>query len=508
MNAQLLNRAQGADLWRRLGRNCGCFHLNLTASSALRYFAVYAVGEGWTGALTRENILKTIPGHFDDDEPDEGSSLSDPYTSFRPVMIYPHNDIKQAVAGWGNTALLDVQGVLRVVGKPHDVVSLLRMNRMPRFVQRWISRQQLHSVEAVTPVGSAISNLIGWATGTDEQFQGSWGIAKKYSFLPNWTKVDITNNLTNNDSRIKYVDCGPGFMAMIGEGGGTLYTMGVNNRGQCGNGTISNNVWTPEPVRGLSMSSAPTAEGDNKTIPLTEQEHPIIQVALGFQHGYALSKEGQVYTWGKGQRGQLGREMDFDQDPWAAPIVFDQRVVQVGAGHHHGALLTENHEVYIWGKSMGRKSSLVKDESLSSSRSNITDAKKPEKVMGLPRAPNGVPVKVHRISCGSHHTAILLEDGSIFAVGIASDQAVSILDPVEIVPAGLLELPVRQFEAHHDRTTVIDRQGNVFQAHLWKSALLRQFAYFTPPYVDVLLDEGKSIRSIHRGWRHTIIVTF
>jgi hypothetical protein len=92
-------------------------------------------------------------------------------------------------------------------------------------------------------------------------------------------------------------------------------------------------------------------------------------------------------------------------------------------------------------------------------------------------------------------------------MGIASDEAVPVLKAVEIIPEGILELPVRQFEAHQDRTTVVDRDGNVYQSHLWLDGSLREYAYFTPSYVEELAARGKQIQSIHRGWRHTAIVT-
>ena len=100
-----------------------------------------------------------------------------------------------------------------------------------------------------------------------------------------------------------------------------------------------------------------------------------------------------------------------------------------------------------------------------------------------------------------------MDDGSIFGIGIASDAPVPILHPVELIPSGVLELPIRHFEAHHDRTTVIDSSGLVYQVHLWKDKTLQDYAYFTPSYVDSLIDQDQTIKSIHRGWRHTIIVT-
>jgi hypothetical protein len=499
--------------WQLLSPLPSCWYIT---SFACRSFAVYAVGEGWTGALTQQHLGKIIPGHFDDEgevEATMGRTTMDNDTSTNclqrqlPVVIYPYNDIKQVAVGWGLTALLDVEGSVKLVGRPHDVMSLLRLKRMPTWLRNWIlARQQERDVDAVTPVGRAISSLIGWATGKEDKSDSSsfdsWQLAKKYSFLPDWTHLDQNtgdgNKRSSSSGKIHQIACGPGFMAMIEREGGTLLTMGVNNRGQCGVGTISNNVWTPQPVRGLTMNKTSRKNGiDTSRTFATEQDEPIIQVALGFQHGYALSKGGQVYSWGKAQRGQLGRKVDFDHDSWAGPILMDEKVIQVAAGHHHGALLTDHGTVFVWGKNMSR---------ITANNKKPHDALQPEPVAGLPSTP-----KVIQISCGSHHTAMLLQNGSVYAIGIASDEAVPILNAVELIPHGILELPLQQFEAHFDRTTIIDKSGAVLQAHLWLDDTLRDYAYFTPSYVESLMllpgNDDMQIRSIHRGWRHTVIVT-
>jgi alpha-tubulin suppressor-like RCC1 family protein len=421
--------------------------------------------------MTRKYVQDTIPGHLEDD--DDGAYENG--GSGMPVMIYPGNDVDQVSAGWGSSAILDTHGQVKLVGRPHDLMNLLRLKRLPERVRSW-ANLRLDPSET-TIVGSMISRLIGFASGGDDE---NWDLARQYSLIHDWKNVDFSSI---GDSQMLHVSCSAGFVAMLGTSG-TLYTMGLNNRGQCGTGQFSNNVWTPERVVGIDSSTKPVTE-------VMEQEEPITQVALGFQQGYALTKSGRVYSWGKANRGQLGREIDSDQDCLARPLLFDKTATQIASGLHHAALLTTENQIYVWGK----------NTTIDAATGRPTDSKVPHLITGMPE------LRVKEIACGSHHTAILLEDGSVYGVGIASDEAVPLLDPVLLLEPGILELPLRQFAAHHDRTTIIDNQGHVFQAHLWKDERLREYAAFTPTYVDTLLGEGVTIQAIHRGWMHTLIVT-
>jgi hypothetical protein len=112
---------------------------------------------------------------------------------------------------------------------------------------------------------------------------------------------------------------------------GTLYTFGINHRGQCGTGSFTPNVWTPSPVVGLASlrfvldynahrvdsdhhgdaASNNTSTGSHVYKACTVQEFPIVSVSLGLQHGIALDAMGQVFCWGKGERGQLGQGRRF-----------------------------------------------------------------------------------------------------------------------------------------------------------------------------------------------------
>jgi alpha-tubulin suppressor-like RCC1 family protein len=277
---------------------------------------------------------------------------------------------------------------------------------------------------------------------------------------------------------------------------GKVYSFGVNNFGQCGVGFKSNTVWMPKQVTG----------------PI---EHSSVQsVQLGLQHAYCLDTDGKLYSFGKGDRSQLGLEQFPNDTPDPMPMDTAMRldehckphyeplapVIQVATGMLHGAALTSDNRVFLWGKHILPLSSVPNPE-----RGAVAvDARLPVQLQGLPN------VKVEQITCGSHHTAVLLQDGSVWAVGISTDAKKPIHDPVCLIPAGVIELPVRQFQGSMDRTTIVSGDGKlVLQVQLWKDPELQEDAVFTPAWIDRLFEEKPDIRvqQVHRSWIHSMIVT-
>ena len=499
-----------------------------------RGMAVYALGHGWTGALGTGRYDDHIKGHDDEDTPD------------KPVLVYG-GDVLSADAGWGHTAIVTndyyqdnnpdddsnnsknnhyFDHRLLMCGRPHDLQAILRLNRFPPIFRKHII-QWTHSAHhqnydttgtaeyAYNPTALA-SRFIQWALnerGTDaDKTLRLWELAKQYSIMSELEEVEMPNY-----DAAGTVVASAGLTAIIGQSGGTLYTMGLNNRGQCGVGYASNNVWVPQQVMGLSEDFA--AAGRE----FLYQAYPIQQVALGLQHGYAVCTQGNLYSWGKGDRAQLGQDASafdleigsdgstseygrhirkaFELDDQERPdYFFLPSIQQVASGFHHGAALTtDTNQVFIWGKNVLRPLEFDRRK-----RKVASDCKSPTPLKGLP--PN---LKILRIACGSHHTAILMEDGSVYAVGICTDEAKEIIfDPVCVVPAGIIDMPCRQFDAHFDRTTIVGKDGTqVLQFHLWNDPELREYGVFAPFWVDHLLEEDLRIRSIHRGWLHTVVVT-
>ena len=421
--------------------------------------AVYAMGEGWTGALGTGSLDQIIPGHEDEE------------SSEAPVLVYP-GPVKSVAAGWGHSAVVTLEGKLLVCGRPHDFSTLLRLKRMPVMLRQFALARSLKTNETEDTLSG---RFISWMVGSDDGPDGPWKDARRNSILQEYCVVEMPEKASS-------VVASAGLTAVLTETG-RLYTFGLNHYGQCGIGKSSNNVWTPEPV-------------------LFAKEVFITSVALGLQHGMALDSEGTLYVWGKGERGQLGlrektscdeatRVTKFrllsknDRQNWASNL----RIKAIAAGMSHSAAVTEDNMAFVWGKNMAR------------AQEDLVDVSAPTFVNGLPQH-----VAIQDIACGSHHTAMLLEDGSVWAVGFATDNSQPILDAVEVVPPGLIDMPCSCFSAHFDRTTIVGKDGSqVLQVHLWSDEELRDQAVFTPAWMDYF--EDKSIQSVERGWLHTLVAT-
>jgi hypothetical protein len=115
---------------------------------------------------------------------------------------------------------------------------------------------------------------------------------------------------------------------------------------------------------------------------------------------------------------------------------------------------------------------------------------------------------------------MLLSDGSVWAVGVATDKPIPLWDEaVEILASGVVDMSeLISFTAGFDRTVVVSgssssggnsQQRQVIEVQLWSSEELRQQGAVRPSWVDWVESEKghEKICSIHRGWKHSIVRT-
>jgi len=79
----------------------------------------------------------------------------------------------------------------------------------------------------------------------------------------------------------------------------------------------------------------------------------VVIVSTGWQHSLALTADGALVSWGDGYAGKLGHADQQDQLlPKKVEAFAGQRVVAVSAGTHHSLAFAANGAVFTWGKGM------------------------------------------------------------------------------------------------------------------------------------------------------------
>jgi regulator of chromosome condensation len=109
-------------------------------------------------------------------------------------------------------------------------------------------------------------------------------------FVENVFREHLTPSLMTLDSEelppVKAIGCGSYHTLLALSSNGYLYACGLNNYGQLGIGSVEN-FWDLHLVQDLS--------GKN-----------IVQVAGGTHHSLVLTNDGEVYSFGRADSGQLG----------------------------------------------------------------------------------------------------------------------------------------------------------------------------------------------------------
>ncbi|KAF9816333.1 hypothetical protein IEO21_04198 [Rhodonia placenta] len=140
-------------------------------------------------------------------------------------------------------------------------------------------------------------------------------------------------------------------------------------------------------------------------------------LAAGNNHLLVLTTHGNVYTWGAGEQGQLGRKvLERRKIHGTVPekIVFGHRslkAVVVGAGSYSSFAVDESGDVWGWGlNSMGQTGTGF------TTNSADAEVQTPKKVIGLDKTTlNGATVV--QIAGGEHHTLFLTSVGRVYACG-------------------------------------------------------------------------------------------
>ncbi|KAJ3677410.1 hypothetical protein LUZ60_003134 [Juncus effusus] len=113
---------------------------------------------------------------------------------------------------------------------------------------------------------------------------------------------------------------------------GVLWAWGNNEYGQLGTGDTQPRS-LPVPVEGLS-------------------DLTLVDIAAGGWHSTAITAEGEVYAWGRGEHGRLGFGDDKSSKmvPQKVQLLANEDIIQVSCGGTHSVALTRDGRMFSFGR--------------------------------------------------------------------------------------------------------------------------------------------------------------
>jgi uncharacterized repeat protein (TIGR02543 family) len=252
-----------------------------------------------------------------------------------------------------------------------------------------VSLGSWHSV-ALTSDGRVFT----WGQNTSGQLGDGTTVSRQ-------TPVDITSLFDlYNDEYITNIDLG-GAMNFGGHSAaltsdGRVFTWGDNNYGQLGDGTTTDRLIPKEITYGFSLNDGET----------------ITQISLGSTHSAALTSDGRVFTWGHNSLGQLGDGTTINSN---SPIDITAQfllgetdnIANISLGTSFSSAISINGQVFTWGyRDSGQLGNGATGNGMSSTPINITNN------FALLPGEN-----VNSITLGGAHAIALTSHGNVFVWG-------------------------------------------------------------------------------------------
>ena len=294
---------------------------------------------------------------------------------------------------------------------------------------------------------------------------------------------------------------------------GKLYMTGKNDKGQLGNGTITNTITIPQ------------------TIPFNSR---VINVSCGYNSTGAVTEDGSLYLWGANYFNIIPNTIQ-KLVPTPQRIDFHSKVQKVTVGVDSVGVITKDNSVYYWGNISPEKTVLEPEKIPIKGLDILIGGEGPYyAVLGVDgkvymwgylftdlgqflETPKEIPLPelIQQVCLGDYHVVALSREGNVYTWGDNSTGQLALSSDTDLFTEQpeKVNLPKRiaSISSEDDTVAAVTVDGELY---MWGDGRFgeidgkgseygEKFAFYFPLPIDI----GSSVNYVSVGGSYTIAVT-
>ncbi|MBN3310910.1 RCC1 protein, partial [Amia calva] len=228
---------------------------------------------------------------------------------------------------------------------------------------------------------------------------------------------------------------------------GTIYTFGCNDEGALGRDTAE--------------------EGSETTPAKVELPEKVVQVSAGDSHTAALTEDGRVYIWGsfRDNNGVIGLLEPMKKCTLPVQVPVEETVIKIASGNDHLVMLTLNGDLFSSGcGEQGQLGRVPERFTNRGGRKGLKRLLEPQIVQVRSRG------RVHfkDVFCGAYFTFAVSKDGHVYGFGLSNYHQLgtsgtnSCFAPVKLTAFKNSTTSWVGFSGGQHHTICLDSEGKVF----------------------------------------------
>ena len=154
----------------------------------------------------------------------------------------------------------------------------------------------------------------------------------------------------------------------------------------------------------------------------------ITSIETGGYHSFAISKNGDVFSWGLNNFGETGIPAHAGEDdavilkPQVIEAFKGKEIVSIKGASHHSIAATADGDCMVWGRLDGAQMGLSQDDIAALPEDDVVkDESGHSRILKVPHKVTAIDGKVVHVTASSDHNIVVTEDGKAWSWGFSAN---------------------------------------------------------------------------------------